>query len=336
MVDEEGATAQGDDEELFEELVSGPAQAVQQAPFRSPYASSSVTPDLRDRLLGAVFADSPLLAAARRAAASAARTELQRQAFSLAGPDLRRLALGFGLNRAEALQVAKRLTVSAPLIDKFARLDPENWRYEPLDREAMITVMEEGIPLVWVPPAEVIRDLCAEPDPAHRREILVARLDQVLHHGGQVLEAINRVDLASSKQHLRECLALLDEGRPAAAQALATCVWDTTLRALVRADSSLQNKHGGFTYKIIKAAMPQADMGVTVGKFRAYCLNTCLHAAWGEYFGPQVPPQYNRHATAHAVGPTQYTTANAAVAFMNALGLMRELEETQRPISPAD
>jgi hypothetical protein len=48
-----------------------------------------------------------------------------------------------------------------------------------------------------------------------------------------------------------------------------------------------------------------------------------------------VPEEYNRHATAHAAGPTQITLPNALTAVMLAVGLVRELEETQLPLSPA-
>jgi hypothetical protein len=72
-----------------------------------------------------------------------------------------------------------------------------------------------------------------------------------------------------------------------------------------------------------------------VGKFRAYCLNISIHVAYDSYFGPPVPEEFNRNATVHGVGPTQITLANALAAVMLAVGLVRELEETQRPLNPA-
>ncbi|WP_211122365.1 hypothetical protein [Streptomyces yatensis] len=296
-----------------------------------------MTPAFRARLLGGLFADSPWLDQVRRAVASAALSERFRAGPApFSEPDLRRLGLGFSLQRNEAFQVARQLADSQKLIEQLEQYEPENWRRATLDHAAMLTVMEDGIPLVWVPPAEVIRVLCAESAPARRRTVLVGHVDQILEHGQHVLASIRRQDLAYPREYLRECLDLLGDGRPAAAQALATSVWDTTIRALVRADPSLQNKYGEFEYRTAKEKMPPASMAATISKFRAYCLHTCLHAAWANYFGPPVPREYNRHATAHAVGPTQYTMANALVAFMNALGFARELEETQRPISPAD
>lgn len=40
-----------------------------------------------------------------------------------------------------------------------------------------------------------------------------------------------------------------------------------------------------------------------------------------------VPTAFNRHATVHAAGPTQYTVANALTALMLAVSLVREIQE---------
>ncbi|WP_157857469.1 hypothetical protein [Streptomyces yerevanensis] len=103
---------------------------------------------------------------------------------------------------------------------------------------------------------------------------------------------------------------------------------------MVRADPTLQNNQGGFNFKVLAAQLPKATPDTLVGQFRAYCINTSIHKAYEPYFGPPVPKEYNRHATSHAAGPTQITPANALAAVMLAVGLVRELEETQRPLSP--
>ncbi|MEU5838682.1 hypothetical protein ABZ820_34165 [Streptomyces diacarni] len=91
----------------------------------------------------------------------------------LLGLDLRNLAPGFPLAASGALNVAKSL--NGPW-EKFSSqlegLFPENWRGEKLDHVAMLQVMEDGIPLAWVPGADVIRALIAEDDRAARRAAL--------------------------------------------------------------------------------------------------------------------------------------------------------------------
>jgi hypothetical protein len=244
--------------------------------------------------------------------------------------DLRHLMPGGALSRNEAF----RLAIST-LWERLQAVDPENWRGERIRRLDMLAVMEEGIPLVWTPSADVIRELLDAPDAATRRKVLEQQGPVVVEDCRTVLTDVARTDLASEVDFLHDCLESIGNGKYAAAQVLASSVLDTILRAMVRADPLLQNNKGGFTFNILAAQLPKATPDTLVGQFRAYCIHTSIHKAYDQYFGPPVPEEYNRHATAHAAGPTQITLANALAAVMLAVGLVRELEETQRPLSPA-
>lgn len=260
---------------------------------------------------------------------AAVRASMQSQSV-LSNLDLRHLMPGGILSRNEALRLA-----GSTLWERLQELDPENWRGERLRRLDMLTVMEEGIPLVWTPPADVIHDLLDAPDAPARRKVLEQQAAAVLEHCRTVLTDVHRHDLTAEVGFLNDCLDSIDSGKRAAAQVLSSSVLDTVLRAMVRADTSLQNSQGGFNFKVLAAQLPKATPDTLVGQFRAYCINTSIHKAYEPYFGPPVPEEYNRHATAHAAGPTQITLANALAAVMLAVALLRELEETQRPLSPA-
>ncbi|MFF5475432.1 hypothetical protein [Streptomyces achromogenes] len=246
------------------------------------------------------------------------------------GLDLRHLMPGGALSRNEAFRIA-----GSPLWERLQAVDPENWRGERLRRLDMLEVMEEGIPLVWTPSADVIRELLDAPDAPTRRKMLERQAPAVVEDCRTALTDVARTDLASEVDYLHDCLDSIGNGKYAAAQVLASSVLDTILRAMVRADPRLQNTKGGFTFHILSAQLPKATPDTLVGQFRAYCIHTSIHKAYEPYFGPPVPEEYNRHATAHAAGPTQITLANALAAVMLAVGLVRELEETQRPVSPA-
>ncbi|MEV5998901.1 hypothetical protein AB0M25_06350 [Streptomyces griseomycini] len=244
--------------------------------------------------------------------------------------DLRHLMPGGALSRNEAFRLA-----GSTLWERLQAVDPENWRGERLGRPDMLAVMEEGIPLVWTPSADVIRELLDAPDAPTRRKVLERQAPAVVEDCRTVLTDVARTDLASEVDFLHDCLDSIGNGKYAAAQVLASSVLDTILRAMVRADPRLQNNKGGFTFNILAAQLPKATRDTLVGQFRAYCIHTSIHKAYEQYFGPPVPEEYNRHATAHAAGPTQITLANALAAVMLAVGLVREMEETQRPLSPA-
>ncbi|MEU2518869.1 hypothetical protein ABZ732_08795 [Streptomyces pseudogriseolus] len=287
-----------------------------------PAAQLFGNPGLSARLQG-------LFPAQENAISAAVRASLQSQSV-FSNLDLRHLMPGGVLSRNEALRLA-----GSTLWERLQELDPENWRGERLRRLDMLKVMEEGIPLVWTPPADVIRDLLDAPDAPARRKVLEQQAAAVVEHCRTVLTDVHRHDLTAEVGFLNDCLDSIDGGKDAAAQVLASSVLDTVLRAMVRADASLQNGQGGFNFKVLAAQLPKATPDTLVGQFRAYCINTSIHRAYEPYFGPPVPEEFNRHATAHAAGPTQITLANALAAMMLAVGLLRELEETQRPLSPA-
>ncbi|MFF2861450.1 hypothetical protein ACFVSX_16320, partial [Streptomyces rubiginosohelvolus] len=274
--------------------------------------------------------DSPSQRLFRESLATRLAPGMTTLASTLDGLDLRHLSPGGPLSRTEAFDLA-----GSTLWERLQELDPENWREEQLRRLDMLPIMEEGIPLVWTPSVDVIRALLDAPDAPARRKVLEQQAAAVIEHCRTVLSSIVRHDLRAEADLLHDCLDSISSGKHAAAQALASSVLDTVLRAMVRADPNLQDKRGHFHFKSLAAKLPKASPDTLVGQFRAYCIHTSIHKAYEPYHGPPVPEEYNRHATAHAAGPTQITLANALAAVMLAVGLVRELEETQRQLSPA-
>jgi len=64
-----------------------------------------------------------------------------------------------------------------------------------------------------------------------------------------------------------------------------------------------------------------------VREFRQACALAPIRAAVGNFHeGDPVPSVFNRHATAHAAGWTQYTPANTLIAVMLGVSLTRELQ----------
>jgi hypothetical protein len=305
--------------EALRQVLDSPSQRLFQESVSarlSPTLAAAATALGRYRLEESVSARlSPTLAAA---------------ATALNNLDLRYLMPGGVLSRNEAFRLA-----GSALWENVQDVDPGNWRGERLRRLDMLAVLEEGIPLVWTPSADVIRELLDASDAPARRKVLERQAPTVAEDCRTVLTDVVRTDLASEVGFLHDCLDSIDNGTYPAAQVLASSILDTLLRAMVRANPHLQNNKGGFTFSILAAQLPKATPDTQVGQFRAYCVNTGIHKAYEPYFGPPVPEGYNRHATAHAAGPTQITLPNALTAVMLAVGLVRELEETQLPLSPA-
>lgn len=195
---------------------------------------------------------------------------------------------------------------------------PSNWRgveTEPDELEDEVrAILEEGIPLAWVPSARVIELLLAAPDASSRRRIISN------NHKGIVTSCERLVSRLAQKRALlygdmiRKAINALRDGHVEAAQSLATNVLDT-----------LVTQHS-------KAAL-QAPLGVVTNvasykKFRkrSWRLTLAVHPVTtimsGRYTVDDRPDGYRRNATAHAITRHQYNRINAVLAIMNATSLL--------------
>ncbi|MGW3874844.1 hypothetical protein ACWEC4_38010 [Streptomyces sp. NPDC005055] len=99
-----------------------------------------------------------------RAAMEAAGVREQIERFVAASlPDLS--ALAPRMHWPELQVVADAM---ATLQRGYEQVMPGNWKQAGLDYSAIVPVIHEGTPLVWVPSAEVIQDLLAAPDDTAR------------------------------------------------------------------------------------------------------------------------------------------------------------------------
>ncbi|WP_235567511.1 hypothetical protein [Microbacterium sp. Root280D1] len=195
---------------------------------------------------------------------------------------------------------------------------PSNWRgveTEPDELEDEVrAILEEGIPLAWVPSARVIELLLAAPDASSRRRVISN------NHKGIVTSCERLVSRLAQKRALlygdmiRKAINALRDGHVEAAQSLATNVLDT-----------LVTQHS-------KAAL-QAPLGVVTNvasykKFRkrSWRLTLAVHPVTtimsGRYTVDDRPDGYRRNATAHAITRHQYNRINTVLAIMNATSLL--------------
>ncbi|MFI2764758.1 hypothetical protein ACH5A3_38945 [Streptomyces echinatus] len=229
-------------------------------------------------------------------------------------------------------------TAVAPLQSVLERLDammPENWQGQRLAYKDMVRLMQEGVPLAWVPPADVIRHLLAAQDVACRVEILDDRRTEILASCSKVLDTVTDERFAAQRTLLEECVRMLEGGMFSGAQALAANVWDTLVRALAFANPAWLTDKGWWPgYSKISQRVPSVDIDeATIGQFRKAAVFLPFATTLEEFRGQDpVPDGFNRHATAHAAGAVQYTAANAVIALMLAVSVLREIDDQGYPV----
>ncbi|MEU5972021.1 hypothetical protein [Streptomyces globisporus] len=221
----------------------------------------------------------------------------------------------------------------APLLPVLERLDavmPGNWRGQRLDYRDMVRLMQEGVPLAWVPPADVIRQLLAADGASSRSKVIDDCRPEILASCREAMAEVTDQRLAAQRELLEECARAIESGMFSSAQALAANVWDTLMRGIAFANPDLLTSKGTWSYGHIKRNVPsvKSEEDATIGEFRRAVVFLPLAKTLEEFWHPRpVPPSFNRHATAHATGSVQYTASNAMTALMLAVSVLSEIDD---------
>ncbi|GDY49069.1 hypothetical protein SANT12839_099510 [Streptomyces antimycoticus] len=267
------------------------------------------------------------------------------------GPDLTGIlaAATEDIRRTVAAAVVPPVEISIPAMDHLAeaiaplqpaleRLDammPANWRGSRLDYSEMIALMQEGVPLAWVPPADVIQQLLTADDPASRARVIDDCRPTILASCEAALASVTDTRFIAQRALLEECVRMAEHGMFSGAQALAANVWDTLIRGLAFANPEWLKPNGqwqGYP-KVLENIPAVEDDDPTIRQFREAAAFLPFPQALKTFWPPTpVPQNFNRHATAHAAATTQYTPVNAVTAVMLAVSVLRDIDDMDHPI----
>ena len=207
---------------------------------------------------------------------------------------------------------------------------PRNWEDVPdLDvGKALVIILDEGVPLVWVPRPGIVAELVGAADADVRDGILLSSRDDIGADCLSVLDEVTAPELKPLAELAAEAVSALQGGHGSSAQALAGNVFDTLLRDGARRGVMFAGPPiGYFKYdKVRKQITPISD-DTAIRRFRPDCVLSAAVAALENYDPSDPPPaRFVRHATAHRACPAQYTPVNAIVAVMLVASMLREAQ----------
>ena len=220
--------------------------------------------------------------------------------------------------------------IELPTLNLLTDLLPPNWKDVPdLDIETVIgIVLDEGIPLVWVPRPAIVAELISAADADTRDGILSSSCDDIALDCLGIIGEITDAKLKPLAGLAAEAVTALQARHSSSAQALAGNIFDTLLRDATRRGVIFAGPPGGyFTYpKVRKQIAPVSD-DTFISQFRSDCVLSAALAALQDYDPSDPPPaRFVRHATAHCARPEQYTPVNAIVAVMLMASMLREAQ----------
>jgi hypothetical protein len=199
---------------------------------------------------------------------------------------------------------------------------PPNWKgvnYPEIESVEVI-LLDEGIPLAWVPGPEILQAVFDARDAAARRRVISSRWKGVVSDCDHTLNEVSHQKLRRHVPFAMDIVHALRAGHPSGAQALAANMLDSILR-------------GNFDKKFFKTVTTNKKDGDRfelddyVG--RAAFTLAPIWRAYAEYWesqGDPIPRTFGRHPSAHAVSRTQYSRVNAVIGLMLVTSLLKLLD----------
>lgn len=204
-----------------------------------------------------------------------------------------------------------------PLAESKRHL-PRNWRSVDVDPDEIETevrgILEDGIPLAWIPAPRVIDLLLDAPNAAARRRVIANNHRGILTSCEQLAGRLSSPKALHYADVLRSSVRALRDGHTEAAQALASILLDTIV-----------GNHSRDALGLTLGSLKNTS-AYSVTRKRGWRFTLALHPLTvvmsGTHTTQKPTRRYNRNATVHAITRQQYTRVNAVLAIMNATAVL--------------
>jgi hypothetical protein len=201
---------------------------------------------------------------------------------------------------------------------------PPNW---PTDTDIieMIELANDGIPVAWVPPAEVLTALLAAEDRPGRFRVLDEHRGTITAAVRLVLDEVTHPEIKRYVPLARRAVDAWDDGHLEAAQALSVAVAETVITEF----------HAeGRKYAVVRKAalidLEDPDGEVTLGALRyvvAIAPIASFYTPWWPSSGLPKPDLLSRHVTVHHADASHYTSDNAMIAVLLQVSVLRAVQQ---------
>lgn len=223
----------------------------------------------------------------------------------------------------EALDGGRFAELLELLTNRYRHLPPNWWPVDiALDTrgDALRTLLlDEGIPLAWVPNAALVDRLLDADTAQQRRQLIRDGWRGIVRDCEDAAGSLSSRVARENARFIRRCASAIRDGHPEAAQALAANLIDTLGVQYVRKEVV------GHNWRAIIAKNGRTTL--TRLELRTLLVLGPVAVAHGAYrSGDVIPRAFTRHATAHAVSARQYSKTNSLLALMCATSLLCWLE----------
>jgi hypothetical protein len=217
---------------------------------------------------------------------------------------------------------------------------PPNWHGTGAGHDLLAIAQDEGIPLSWAPPGEIIRRLRATKSAADREDVLLEERETILTACAATIDDCSAPEIADSRVLIGKAVAAVAAGHDEAGMALAVSVgeglahWAVEPRVKAFSSSSehdqwraqWEDKRRSKYRRVDLVAQPAKD--VEPWDF----IHQVLIAPIGHFFtnfrpGDPEPTVMSRHVVAHSPSTAHLTPLNALKAVMLVAGILRSQQD---------
>jgi hypothetical protein len=183
-----------------------------------------------------------------------------------------------------------------------------------LDVDALrMLMMDEHLPIAWVPRAATVELILAAKTPGRRRVIYGQKWRSILEDCEELAEQMDSSAIAPYVRFLKSAIEAVRDGHHEAGQALAATTLDTVRQRFIL-DS---------TYKRwIGTPDPIEPDELDVRTFFVICQLWGIHRQFWVRNDDPIPRSFTRHGTVHGVSNLQYTRLNALLGVAHLTSLM--------------
>jgi hypothetical protein len=179
-------------------------------------------------------------------------------------------------------------------------------------------LLDEGIPLGWIPPAPTLEALFEAPTAQARRDVIARRWRSIMTQSAEVLEGLADPGLSAHRDFALQAIDALRDGYAGPSQALCANLLDTIIRE--RFGSADRGRLAGARRKRLEIdAYPFREAIVLGGIYGG-------HLPFDADSGEPPPRVFSRHGSVHGVSRRQYTKVNAVLAVMQVTALLKLLD----------
>jgi hypothetical protein len=203
------------------------------------------------------------------------------------------------------------------LHDKY----PPNWALDISLEKATSVIQDEGLPIVWVPRAEIVEAMLAAEHRSARIDVLLDHIPEVLADCRSMLQQVSHITLTKQVSLAVRALEAFEAGYHEPAQALAVIVTETAVTRVL-----------GESYVDVAKKVVFDPDHVTFAQLRlraALAPIARFYTPWRPSWGKPPPTALSRHVTVHQADCGHYTRANAAVAVLLVTSVLRASQELQ-------